>query len=272
MKPFLKWAGSKYQIIDRIKELLPAGRRLIEPFVGSAAVFLNTDYESYLLCDSNRDLINLYRYLKKDGPPFIEYCRTFFVPGNNTPEIYYRLRREFNMTEDRRKKAALFLYLNRHCYNGLCRYNTTGQFNTPFGRYRKPYFPEKEMLFFWEKTKKAVFICCDFREAMKMAEPGDVVYCDPPYVPLSDTANFTSYSREGFSLKEQRLLAEMAEVLARRGIPVLLSNHDTEFTRSAYASAQIASFDVQRYISCDGQSRGRAPEMLALFSEAGNRA
>ncbi|HHW40536.1 MAG TPA: Dam family site-specific DNA-(adenine-N6)-methyltransferase [Syntrophomonadaceae bacterium] len=269
MKPFLKWAGNKYQIINRIREQLPPGKRLIEPFAGSAAVFLNTDYPAYLLCDNNQDLINLYRYLQKDGPRFIEYCKTYFVPENNNRERYYELRQEFNMTENRRKKAALFVYLNRHCYNGLCRYNSSGRFNTPFGRYRKPYFPEREMLFFWKKARRAVFLCLDFRESMAMAEPGDVVYCDPPYVPLSCTANFTSYSSEGFGPEEQRDLAREAERLAARGIPVLLSNHDTEFTRTVYASAQIISFGVQRSISCDGRNRGRAAEVLALFKAGG---
>lgn len=265
MKPFLKWAGNKYRIIKLIREKLPPGRRLIEPFVGSGAVFLNTDYPAYLLCDGNRDLINLYRQLQKEGPAFVEYCRSFFVPENNTPERYYELRLEFNATADPREKAALFVYLNRHCYNGLCRYNSRGKFNTPFGRYRRPYFPEKEMLSFWKKARKAAFICCDFRESLALAEPGDVIYCDPPYVPLSSTANFTSYSGGGFGAEEQRALAREAERLARLGIPVLLSNHDTEFTRDIYASARITSFGVPRTISCDGRKRGKAAEVLALF-------
>ncbi|MGB9792818.1 MAG: Dam family site-specific DNA-(adenine-N6)-methyltransferase [Thermacetogeniaceae bacterium] len=268
MRPFLKWAGGKYRIIERIKEKLPPGKRLIEPFVGSGAVFLNTDYPAYLLCDSNRDLISLYRRLQREGPAFIEYCKGLFTPENNTPERYYELREEFNRTDDERRKAALFVYLNRHCYNGLCRYSLRGEFNTPFGRYRRPYFPEREMLCFWEKSRKAVFLCCDFRESLALAEPGDVVYCDPPYVPLSDTANFTSYSEGGFSLDDQRDLAREAERLSRLGIPVLLSNHDTEFTRSIYASAQITSFGVQRCISCDGRNRGRAAELLALFADS----
>lgn len=266
VRPFLKWAGGKYRIVDRIKEKLPPGRRLIEPFVGSGAVFLNTDYPSYLLCDSNRDLISLYRCLQREGAAFIDYCKELFVPENNTPERYYELREEFNATEDERRKAALFVYLNRHCYNGLCRYSSKGGFNAPFGRYRRPYFPEREMVFFWRKSQKAVFLCCDFREALALAEPGDVVYCDPPYVPLSETANFTSYSEGGFSLDDQRDLAKEAERLSRLGIPVLLSNHDTEFTREIYAAAQITSFGVQRCISCDGSSRGKAAELLALFA------
>lgn len=264
-RPFLKWPGGKYRIIDRIKEQLPSGSRLIEPFVGSGAVFLNTDYPRYLLADSNRDLINIYRCLQKEGASFVEYCRQFFVPENNKAEKYYELRERFNETDDVYEKSALFLYLNRHGYNGLCRYNAVGHFNVPFGRYAKPYFPEREMLYFAEKVKKADVLCADFRDTLALAEKGDVVYCDPPYVPLSDTSNFTEYSPGGFGRAEQLALAKMAKRLAERGIPVLISNHDTEFTRTHYDTAHISSFDVPRFISCDGKNRHKVSELLALF-------
>jgi len=135
MRPFLKWAGNKYQILHRIQQHLPAGKRLVEPFVGSGALFLNSDYERYLLADSNLDLINLYNLLKKEGPNFIEYCQGLFVDKHNNPDIYYQYRLEFNTTNDVRRKSALFIYLNRHGYNGLCRYNSKGGFNVPFGLY-----------------------------------------------------------------------------------------------------------------------------------------
>ncbi|WP_420852006.1 Dam family site-specific DNA-(adenine-N6)-methyltransferase [Pelotomaculum isophthalicicum] len=266
LRPFLKWPGSKYRIVDRVKEQLPPGRRLIEPFVGSGAVFLNTDYDNYLLADNNPDLINVFRFLQSEGKIFIEYCRTFFTPENNSEEVYYTYRHEFNNTKDDKLKAALFLYLNRHGYNGLVRYSLKGNFNTPFGTYEKPYFPEKEMIYFHKKAQRAQFICCGFEDAMSQAMPGqDVCYCDPPYVNLSPTANFTSYSTGGFGLEEQLRLAKLAKGLAEKGIPVLLSNHDTEFVRRAYASAQIIAFDVQRFISCDSTNRGRVGEVLALF-------
>lgn len=266
MKPFLKWAGNKYPIIDRIRRILPSGGRLIEPFAGSAAVFLNTGYASALLSDANADLISLYRYLQAEGDGFIAYCETFFTPENNTPEAYYAFRSEFNTTGDQRKKAALFLYFNRHGYNGLCRYNNSGLFNVPFGRYGRPYFPKAEMRFFAEKAETAVFACGDFAAAMRQAKPGDVVYCDPPYVPLSATANFTGYSGGGFGLNEQAQLAELAEELSGRRIPVVISNHDTPFTKAAYRSAKIYPFEVQRYISCRGDNRNKAGEVLALFA------
>lgn len=267
MKPFLKWAGNKYAILDRIRAKLPSGKRLIEPFVGSGALFLNTDYKNNLLADSNDDLIVLYLTLQKEGQEFIDYCRTFFEPEQNEESRYYDWRRIFNSTKEPRLKAALFLYLNRHGYNGLCRYNSKGLFNTPFGRYKKPYFPEKEMLYFFEKARNAVFICSDFSRTMEMARSGDVIYCDPPYVPLSPTANFTSYSTGGFGEEHQLELARMAELISSKGIPVLISNHDTPFIRKTYVVASKSYFLVQRHISCRGSARNKAEEVLALYKK-----
>ncbi len=265
MKPFLKWAGNKYQIIDRIKTILPTGQRLIEPFAGSCAVFLNTEFPSYLLNDSNADLINLFEFLKKDGHFFIKYTQCYFQPKYNTEQAFYELRDQFNQTSDLQLKAALFVYLNKHAYNGLCRYNSRGGFNVPYGRYKKPYFPEKEMLFFCEKASQAEFCNKDFADIMLSAKQGDVVYCDPPYVPLTNTANFTSFTSSGFNLDQQKQLASLASELAAKGIPVIISNHATEFTDEHYCSAKMITFDVQRFISCDGKNRGKAKEVLAIF-------
>ncbi len=266
IRPFLKWAGNKFRILDHIEPLLPSGRRLIEPFAGSGALFLNSEFDQYLLSDRNADLISLYNILKQDGREFIEYCAQYFVPRNNQEKRYYRLREQFNHCDEPRLRAALFLYLNRHGYNGLCRYNAGGGFNVPFGRYKRPYFPAKEMLSFHQKAQRAEFLVSDFEQTMRQAQQGDVIYCDPPYVPLSASANFTSYSAGGFSLTDQTLLAELAGESAQRGIPVLISNHNTRFTRKAYQGAQkIKPFKVQRYISCNGNQRNSAGEILALF-------
>jgi len=265
MRPFLKWAGNKYQIVARIKAALPPGRRLIEPFVGSGALFLNTDFPHYWLTDANGDLIQLYQHLQREGDEFIAYCRQFFQPENNTQPQFYHFRTEFNGTSDQRYKAALFVYLNKHCFNGLCRYNQKGEYNVPFGRYKQPYFPEKELRFFHQHAQRACFQQADFATVMAAAEVGDVIYCDPPYVPLSNTANFTSYSAGGFGVPAQQTLARQAVACAQRGIPVIISNHDTDFVRAEYAGARIEQFDVQRYISCDGKNRGKAAELLAIF-------
>ena len=265
-KPFLKWAGNKYPIIDRIQRLLPDGQRLLEPFIGSGAVFLNTDYDSYLLTDNNPDLINIYQHLKDEGEVFIRYCKRFFTDQYNNAETYYKRREEFNRTKNLRKKAALFLYLNRHGYNGLCRYNSKGGYNVPFGRYKRPYFPAKEMLAFHLKAQRAEFRLADFSTCMQQARAGDVIYCDPPYYPLSPSASFTAYSAGGFSELQQHQLAQLARDCRQRQIPVLISNHNTQFTLDVYSDAQLASFKVRRYISCHGNKRGLAGELLALYA------
>ncbi len=266
VRPFLKWAGNKYRIIERIKKSLPEGKRLIEPFAGSAAVFLNTDYEQYIINDNNPDLIHLYNLLKNDGIDFIKRCRYYFTPRFNNEEQYYKLRQKFNSTTDVYKRAILFVYLNRHGYNGLCRYNLKGGYNVPFGRYKAPYFPEKEMLFFHEKAQKAEFVLSSFEEVIQSAKKGDVIYCDPPYVALSSSANFTSYSTGGFNMDKQQQLADLANEISVKGIPIIISNHNTSFTRKAYNKAnKITKFHVQRFISCNGKKRGTAGELLALF-------
>ena len=267
-RPFLKWAGNKYQILAQITAELPAGKRLIEPFAGSAAVFLNTNYERYLINDINPDLICLYQTLQQDGESFIRYAQKLFIPRNNSEAAYYRLRDRFNATGDIAEKSALFVYLNRHGYNGLCRYNASHDFNVPFGRYSKPYFPLKELRFFHHKARRAEFICGDFRRAMSRARRGHVVYADPPYVPLNATSSFTRYSSVDFGTAQQLVLAEKARQLACRGVPVLISNHDTAFTRQAYGDARLTAFDVRRFISCKGDARNAVGELLALFEPA----
>lgn len=266
MKPFLKWAGNKYRIVDRIKAILPEGDRLIEPFVGSGAVFLNTNYRNYLLADANPDLINLYRTVRDQGSEFINHAREYFLPKFNCPAVYYQFRDNFNETKNMLMKACLFLYLNRYGYNGLCRYNASGKFNVPFGRYEQPYFPERELEFFYEKSQRAEFFVSGFEETMCKARIGDVVYCDPPYVPISTSANFTTYSVAGFGRSDQHKLLAITQALQGFGIPVIISNSDCEMTRTLYSQAkQITAFDVPRSISCDGENRKKAKEILAVY-------
>ncbi len=265
-KPFLKWPGGKYRLIERICNELGPGKRLIEPFLGSGAVFLNAPYKKYILADNNSDLINLYKILCQDSDNFIEYARSFFQPECNTADAYYSFRAVFNKSNDIRLKAALFIYLNRHCYNGLCRYNGSGGFNSPFGRYKTPLFPEQAMKAFVDKSKHAEFISADFLTTMKKARKNiDVVYCDPPYTPLSKTASFTDYSTGGFGWDKQEDLAKSAIKLASRGIRVVISNHNTPEIRELYKEAKITTFQVQRYISQDKNNRKKADELIAVF-------
>lgn len=269
-KPFLKWPGGKYRLMQNIQALLPKGKCLIEPFVGAGAVFLNSQYDRYVLNDLNVDLITLYQILQNEGASFIQYCSRYFVMRNNTSQKYYLLRKRFNETEDPVERSALFLYLNRHGFNGLCRYNMGKRagkkaFNVPFGRYKKPYFPEKEMFYFHEKSQQVVFKSQDFTEMFKRVNPGSVMYCDPPYVPLSTTAYFTQYQGTGFSMEQQKVLANLARGIAAKGIPVLISNHSQPLTKAMYQGASITEFEVQRLMSCQPNNRKKAKELLALF-------
>lgn len=266
-KPFLKWAGGKYRCIHHVLNALPKAQRLVEPFTGSGAVFLNAPYSDYLLGEVNADLIALYQHVKQHGQTFIEHCERLFCEKNNHETPYYQFRSQFNqMAIGSSERAALFLYLNRHGYNGLCRYNLSGGYNVPFGRYKKPYFPQKELLSFHQKSQSAQFIQADFTQTFLHTRPGDIIYCDPPYVPLSKTSQFTAYTRQKFGDTEQIALADLAIKAAKNGTPVIISNHDTPFTRELYHAAKIASFPVRRNISCKGSQRLPVREIIAVFT------
>lgn len=266
-RAFLKWAGGKYTLVDDIRKYLPEGDKLIEPFVGAGSVFLNTDYPQYRLSDINPDLINLYNLLKEKPASYIRDAKRLFNEANNQKQAYLDIRAEFNQSADTYLRAVYFLYLNRHGFNGLCRYNKKGGFNVPFGSYKKPYFPEAELEFFAEKAQKAVFVCESYEKSFLAAQKGDVIYCDPPYAPLSSTANFTTYSGNGFSLDDQALLAEYAQTTSLdKKIPILISNHDTALTRRLYQGAQLNVVKVRRSISRNGGGRHKVDELLALFA------
>ncbi len=267
-RAFLKWAGGKYPLLDDIKKYLPEGDCLIEPFVGAGSVFLNTDYSRYILADINSDLINLYNIVKARTDEYVQEARSLFAPEHNNGEAFYLFRAEFNQCKDAFRRAVLFLYLNRHCYNGLCRYNLRGEFNVPFGRYSKPYFPEEELYHFAERAQQATFVCQSYDVSMTAAAAGSVVYCDPPYAPLSATANFTAYHTDSFSIVQQHHLAALAENLQENRIPVLISNHDTELTRIWYQQAKLHKLQVRRSISRNGGTRNKVDELLALYGVA----
>jgi DNA adenine methylase len=251
-RAFLKWAGGKYSLIEDIQRHLPSGNKLIEPFVGAGSVFLNTDYKQYLLNDINPDLIGLYKILQHSPEAYIEDASKLFIAANNDADIYYALREEFNQQTDNWSRAVLFLYLNRHGYNGLCRYNLSGKFNVPFGRYKKPYFPTQELEFFAEKAK---------------ARKNNVIYCDPPYAPISKTASFTQYSGNGFTVNDQIQLASLAEsTINKKGVTVVISNHDTPDTREYYKQALLTELQVSRTISQKGHTRKKVSELIALYN------
>lgn len=264
-RAFLKWAGGKFGLMKEIKAHLPEADVLVEPFVGAGSVFLNTQYSAYHLNDINPDLINLYQLLKSKPDQIIADVERLMQESNNQAERYYALRDEFNQCNDIQRRSALFVYLNRHGYNGLCRYNRKGGYNVPFGRYKRPYFPQKEMWAFAEKAQLATFSCLSYQDVMRNAPANAVIYCDPPYAPISDTAKFTDYARVGFSLDDQHQLAVLAREAAAQGTSVLLSNHDTALTRELYRGAKLTKLHVSRTISRHGASRKKVGELLALY-------
>lgn len=269
-RPFLKWPGGKFRLVPTLQRLLPKRTILIEPFVGAGALFLNTFHEQLFLNDLNRDLINLYRHLQLSGKKFTQDAKTFFGNKYNRKTMYYRLRDRFNRSDDLWERALLFLYLNRHGYNGLCRYNLKGGYNVPFGEYKQPYFPEAELHHFRKRIENAVFSCDDYtvlldRWSQQLDLSSSVIYCDPPYTPLSKTANFTSYAGRCFTAEDQKKLAHYAKKLAKKGAVIIISNHDTAFIRELYQNASLHTINVTRSISCHGHSRQKAAEIIAYF-------
>ena len=182
-KPFLKWAGGKTRLSDFIAGHFPGTcrHRLIEPFAGSAALSCMLEFDHYCLSDVNPDLMSVYASLKEHGQDFIDYARSFFTLQNNHKDRFHALRTTFNRAHPGELRAALFIYLNRHAFNGLCRYNSKGEFNAPFGAYKKPFFPEGRMQAFVRKSSRMDLFCQDFRITMRACGPDDLIYCDPPY-------------------------------------------------------------------------------------------
>lgn len=273
-KPFLKWVGGKHKVIKNIVPHIQtcSGTRFIEPFVGSAAISIQVheQFEKLLLADFNFDLINLYDILKNGNiEDFVELTSFFFGKNTHTKDMYYHLRTEFNTTADPLVRAALFIYLNRHGYNGMCRYNSKGVFNIPVGQYKTPpMFPREGMLEFSNmlRNSDAELKYCSFEEIFSSVGAGDVVYCDPPYIAISATSSFSSYTANGFTGEQQILLADLAREAQERGANVLISNHYLEkIIPDLYHGAELVVFPVQRTISAKASSRKRVDEVLAIF-------
>jgi DNA adenine methylase len=229
----------------------------------------------------NPELIHLMQAVQDDLPRLLKETGLLFNPDNNIEERYYELREEFNCyvksgKPDRLRKSARFIYLNRHCFNGLCRYGPNG-FNVPFGRYAKPVAPIEEIKAF---AKMISNVTIDgpkgFEETMSLADEDTLVYCDPPYFPLTITSSFTQYSdKSGFGAEMQEKLAVAAAECAQRGAVVLISNHDVPACRELYQQVaksyglqkvDFQEFGVPRFISSKGKDRGNeARELIAVF-------
>jgi len=235
-RPFLKWAGGKYSLLPELDRLIPAGKRLIEPFVGGGSVFLNSDkHESFLLGDVNADLINLYEMLTVVPDLVTEWAKGLFEKLNDE-DSYIACREEFNNQKmSGPERAAAFLYINRHCFNGLIRYNREGRFNVGYGKYRAPYFPATEINVFVSMSRRCVFMNAGYIRTLALAGEGDVVYCDPPYEPMPGTAGFTNYAAGGFTWDDQQELARCCVAAHQRGARVVISNStapaSSSFTR-----------------------------------------
>lgn len=268
-KPFLKWAGGKFRVLETLKQKFPHNRkRYIEPFLGAGSVALNVNYPVYIVNDINHDLFCVWKNLQVMQREFIFLAKELFIEENNKREIYDQFKSEFNETNDKLRKSLLFIYLNRHCFNGLCRYNSKGKFNTPFGKYNKPYFPEEEMISCINKASQFQIYNTDFRDIFNLAEEGDLIYCDPPYVPMSESASFSNYSTDGFKLKDHIQLAECASKAAEKGCTVVVSNHGNWYTKQLYADmfgAKVSFIDVSRVISSKGSRRNAVKEVIAVF-------
>lgn len=261
MSTILKWAGNKTAIMPEMIKHLPSGPRLVEPFAGSCAVMMATDYPHYLVADINADLINMYQVIKDEVEHFIAISKALFA-CNNFSEQYYVIREEFNHLHslDLIWKAAYFLFLNRHCYRGLCRYNRAGHFNVPYGNYKAPYFPEAEIRTFAEKAQRATFICASYDETLALLVPGDVIYCDPPY-----DGTFSAYHTAGFTEDDQYQLASILERRASEGHPVIVSNSDTFLTRSLYRNFTHNRINVKRSIGIAAGEGKTADELIAVL-------
>ncbi|EHW1406009.1 Dam family site-specific DNA-(adenine-N6)-methyltransferase, partial [Escherichia coli] len=253
-RSIFKWAGGKFGVLEQIFRYLPEGKRLIEPFVGGGAVFMNAGYQENLLNDVNADLINFYKTLQREAHSLITLAHRFFQ-DYNTQEGYLAVRNAFNkQVYDDLHRAAAFLFLNRHCFNGLTRYNQAGEFNVGYGKYKTPYFPLQEMEAFLGAEGRSEFVCGDFAAVIEAAGEGDVIFCDPPYEPLPNTEGFTNYSGHDFKFEEQKRLVSLLTDAHRRGAKVLITNSGAPNIRELYHDSgfRVEPLFARRSVSCKG--------------------
>ncbi|ENC4841891.1 Dam family site-specific DNA-(adenine-N6)-methyltransferase [Escherichia coli] len=266
-RSIFKWAGGKFGVLEQIFRYLPEGKRLIEPFVGGGAVFMNAGYQENLLNDVNADLINFYKTLQREAHSLITLAHQFFQ-DYNTQEGYLAVRNAFNkQVYDDLHRAAAFLFLNRHCFNGLTRYNQAGEFNVGYGKYKTPYFPLQEMEAFLGAEGRSEFVCGDFAAVIEAAGEGDVIFCDPPYEPLPNTEGFTNYSGHDFKFEEQKRLVSLLTDAHRRGAKVLITNSGAPNIRELYHDSgfRVEPLFARRSVSCKGDTRGVAHDVMAIL-------
>lgn len=270
LRPLLKWAGGKRQVLAELLSRLPEKwETYFEPFVGGGALLCRLYFEGRatgaVISDLNGELINFYTIVRDEPTAFI--TELHFTGAENTRESFEEMRRRFNqisgMEAHRLERAVLFLYFNRHAYNGLWRENRKGEFNVPFGRYKKPGYPQDESIReFSSMLSDVVIMNSDFAEAVNEADPGDFIYFDPPYEPESATASFTDYNRTAFGRDEQKRLALLCRDLDSRGIRFMVSNSSTDTVKELYHGFNICEISAARAINSRGDRRNGASELI----------
>ena len=273
LKPLLKWAGGKRHIAPVIEQFLPAdwnNGTYFEPFLGGAALFLHLSPKSARLADVNPWLVGFYVNVREQPNELFalisKYAKEFdAIQQDQKKSQYLELRKEFNNDELSLKSSALFYVLNKLCFNGLYRENLKGKFNVPFGqKTRFPSLSEDDFVTASRRLLGVELQCSDFEQAVLNAQPGDFVYFDPPYVPINATANFTSYSSEGFGIEAQRRLAELMRTLRQKGVNAMLSNSATEVTSQIYSGLRQVTISAPRMVSAKASGRGRIDELLIM--------
>ena len=260
--PFLKWAGGKTALLpELLKHVPPRLRRYHEPFVGGGALFFATAPRRAVLSDSNGELIHCWQQVRDDAYGVLDALSDHVYERGH----FQRVRALDPMRLAPAERAARFIYLNKTCFNGLWRVNRSGRFNVPFGRYRNPTFHDPGLLIRAKEALRGVDILhAPFEIALRRASPGDFVYLDPPYDPLSETASFTSYTANSFGWEDQERLAAACAALDARGVRFLLSNSATTRIRRLYRSFEHRVVRAPRHISCKGEGRGRVDELLVF--------
>lgn len=289
-KPFVKWAGGKGQLLTDIRRKFPLGlgksiTRYCEPFVGGGAVFFDLissyKFDDILINDINPELINTYLQIKTHVDDLIFELRdlqnTFWpFDSERRKEFFYEKRERFNYLKINGnktvnlEKAALFIFLNKTCFNGLFRVNKQGLFNVPMGAYKKPLICNEENLRLISSLLKKVTITCgDYKKCLPFVNKQTFVYIDPPYRPLSETASFTSYAETPFDDAEQIALGQFVNKLHKIGAKLVISNSDPknsdkhdDFFDKMYAAYQISRVSAKRMINRNAESRGNINELL----------
>jgi DNA adenine methylase len=264
--PFVKWAGGKGRLLSQLRPLLPSGvehMRHVEPFVGGGALFFARRPKRALLTDINPELVASYDAIRDEVEGVIQALRA--LAGRHSKERYYRVREQYNRGQraPSSTRAAMFIYLNKTCFNGLHRVNRKGQFNVPLGSYKNPRILNEDALRAASQALQGAQLrCAPFEALLESAKPGDFIYFDPPYEPVSPTASFTAYARDGFSTGDQSRLRNVYGELDRRGCKLMLSNSDSPIIRNLYAGFHISTVAAPRAINCDATKRGKVAEIV----------